>query len=112
MRIESWACGLRFADRHGHWAGLDIDFCRALAASIFDDAGKVKFVPLTAKDRFAALQSGAVESTNQDLGLSSGPQRRSTVSAPQPHCHGYFLGGRQGERVGTVLAKCLLNSVC
>ena len=27
----------------------------------------------------------------------------------QPHCHGYFLGGRQGERVGTVLAKCLLN---
>jgi hypothetical protein len=27
----------------------------------------------------------------------------------EPHCHGYFLGGRQGERVGTVLAKCLLN---
>ena len=31
------------------------------------------------------------------------------VRPKQPHCHGYFLGGRQGERVGTVLAKCLLN---
>ena len=38
-----------------------IDFCRALAAAIFDDAGKVKFVPVTAKDRFAALRSGAVD---------------------------------------------------
>ena len=53
--------GFGLPDRHGHWAGLDIDFCRALAAAIFGDAGKVKFVPLTAKDRFAALQSGAVD---------------------------------------------------
>ena len=53
--------GFGLPDGHGHWAGLDIDFCRALAAAIFGDAGKVKFVPLTAKDRFAALQSGAVD---------------------------------------------------
>ena len=53
--------GLSLPDGHGHWAGLDIDFCRALAAAIFGDAGKVKFIPLTAKDRFAALQSGAVD---------------------------------------------------
>ena len=61
MRIESWACWLQFAGRTWPWAGLDIDFCRALAAAIFGDAGKVKFIPLTAKDRFAALQSGAVD---------------------------------------------------
>jgi general L-amino acid transport system substrate-binding protein len=53
--------GFGLPDGHGHWAGLDIDFCRALAAAIFDDAGKVKFVTLTTKDRFAALQSGAVD---------------------------------------------------
>src|ERR1700731_4561369 len=52
--------GLSLPDGHGHWAGLDIDFCRALAAAIFGNAGKVKFVPLTAKDRFAALQFRAV----------------------------------------------------
>jgi general L-amino acid transport system substrate-binding protein len=53
--------GFSLPEGNGHWAGLDIDFCRALAAAIFGDAGKVKFVPLTAKDRFAALQSGAVD---------------------------------------------------
>src|SRR5262249_20162380 len=42
--------GFGLPDGQGHWTGLDADFCRALAAAIFDDAGKVKFVPLTAKD--------------------------------------------------------------
>jgi len=53
--------GFGLTDGHGHWAGFDIDFCRALSAAIFLDAGKVTFVPHTAKDRFAALQSGAVD---------------------------------------------------
>jgi general L-amino acid transport system substrate-binding protein len=53
--------GFGLPDGHGNWAGLNIDFCRALAAAIFDDSRKVKFVPLTAKDRFAALRSGAVD---------------------------------------------------
>ena len=47
--------------RKGSWTGLDVDFCRALAAAIFSDPNKVKFVPLTAKDRFTALQSGEVD---------------------------------------------------
>lgn len=41
--------------------GFDADFCRAVAAAIFDDADKVKFVPLTANDRFRALQSGKID---------------------------------------------------
>ena len=53
--------GFGLPDGNGHWAGLDVDFCRAIAAAIFNDAGKVRFIPLTAKDRFAALQSGAVD---------------------------------------------------
>ena len=53
--------GFGLPDSQGRWAGLDVDFCRALAAAIFNDASKVKFVPLTAKDRFTALQSGEVD---------------------------------------------------
>jgi general L-amino acid transport system substrate-binding protein len=43
------------------WAGFDVDLCRALAAAIFDDAGKVRYVPLNANDRFAALQAGTLD---------------------------------------------------
>ena len=48
-------------DPQGNWTGFDVDFCRAIAAAIFDDPTKVKFVPLTAKDRMTALQSGEVD---------------------------------------------------
>jgi general L-amino acid transport system substrate-binding protein len=53
--------GFGLPDSQGRWTGLDVDFCKALAAAIFNDATKVKFVPLTAKDRFTALQSGEVD---------------------------------------------------
>ena len=53
--------GFGLPDAQGAWAGLDVDFCKAIAAAIFDDAKKVKFVPLSAKDRFTALQSGEVD---------------------------------------------------
>jgi general L-amino acid transport system substrate-binding protein len=53
--------GFGLPDAQGKWAGLDVDFCRAVAAAIFNDASKVKFVPLSAKDRFTALQSGEVD---------------------------------------------------
>ena len=48
-------------DAQGNWTGLDVDFCRAIAAAIFDDPTKVRFIPLAAKDRFTALQSGEVD---------------------------------------------------
>jgi general L-amino acid transport system substrate-binding protein len=53
--------GFGLPDAQGKWTGLDVDFCRAIAAAIFNDADKVKFVPLSAKDRFTALQSGEVD---------------------------------------------------
>ncbi len=53
--------GFAFPDDKGNWSGLDVDFCRAVAAAIFDDPTKVRFVPLSAKDRFTALQSGEVD---------------------------------------------------
>jgi general L-amino acid transport system substrate-binding protein len=51
----------RRPDDKGNWTGLDVDVCRAIAAAIFNDPTKVKFVPLSAKDRFTALQSGEID---------------------------------------------------
>src|ERR1043166_4564098 len=53
--------GFGLPDAQGKWTGLDVDVCRAIAAAIFNDASKVKFVPLSAKDRFTGLQSGEVD---------------------------------------------------
>lgn len=53
--------GFSAPDDKGNWAGLDVDVCRAIAAAVFNDPTKVKFVPLSAKDRFTALQSGEID---------------------------------------------------
>jgi general L-amino acid transport system substrate-binding protein len=53
--------GFSNPDDQNNWTGLDVDFCKAVAAAIFGDATKVKFTPLSAKERFTALQSGEVD---------------------------------------------------
>src|SRR6187397_2772408 len=53
--------GFGLPDAQGKWTGLDVDFCRAIAAAVLNDANKVKYVPLSAKDRFTALQSGEID---------------------------------------------------
>jgi len=53
--------GFSAPDDTGKWSGLDVDFCRAVAAVTLNDPLKVKFVPLSAKDRFTALQSGEID---------------------------------------------------
>jgi len=53
--------GFSSADTQGNWTGLDVDVCKAIAAATLGDANKVKWVPLTAQQRFTALQSGEVD---------------------------------------------------
>jgi len=53
--------GFSNPDDKGNWTGFDVDVCRAIAAAIFNDASKVKYSPLSAKDRFTALQSGEID---------------------------------------------------
>ena len=53
--------GFSNPDDKGNWTGIDATFCRAMAAAIFGDPTKVSFKPLTAKERFTALQSGEVD---------------------------------------------------
>jgi general L-amino acid transport system substrate-binding protein len=59
--VSEGLAGFSVKDPKGEWSGFDVDFCRALAAAIFNDAGKVRFVPLNAEARFPALQSGAID---------------------------------------------------
>jgi general L-amino acid transport system substrate-binding protein len=59
--VSTGLIGFASPDDQNNWTGMDVDFCRALAAAIFNDGQKVKFTPLTAKDRFAALTSGEVD---------------------------------------------------
>lgn len=53
--------GFSARDNDGKWSGFDVDFCRAIAAAIFNDASKVSYTPLDANRRFEALKSGSID---------------------------------------------------
>ncbi|MBX6368226.1 MAG: amino acid ABC transporter substrate-binding protein [Rhodospirillales bacterium] len=59
--VSTGLAGFSLADSQGKFTGLDVDYCRALAAAVLGDANKVKFAPLSAQQRFTALQSGEVD---------------------------------------------------
>ncbi|WP_445678608.1 amino acid ABC transporter substrate-binding protein [Radicibacter daui] len=59
--VSTGLAGFSIADSQGKWTGIDVDYCRALATAIFGDASKVEFSPLTAQQRFTALQSGEID---------------------------------------------------
>ncbi len=56
--VNTGLAGFSAPDASGNWTGFDVDYCRAIAAAIFNDPSKVKFTPTTAQTRFTALQSG------------------------------------------------------
>ena len=72
--------GFSNADESGNWSGVDVDVCRAVAAAVLGDADKVKYIPLSAKERFTALTSGEIDilsrnttwtlSRDADIGLT------------------------------------------
>jgi general L-amino acid transport system substrate-binding protein len=59
--VNTGLAGFSAADSSGNWSGLDVDFCKAVAAATLGDATKVKYVPLNAQQRFTALQSGEID---------------------------------------------------
>ena len=59
--VGTGLAGFSIPDNQGNWTGIDVDVCRAVAAAIFDDPKKIKFVSLSAKDRFTALQANEVD---------------------------------------------------
>jgi len=59
--VNTGLAGFSQPDSKGVWRGIDVDVCRAVAAAVFGDANKVRYTPLTAQQRFTALQSGEVD---------------------------------------------------
>lgn len=59
--VSQGLAGFSAKDDKGQWSGFDVDFCKAVAAAIFDDPAKVEYVPLSAEARFPALQKGEVD---------------------------------------------------
>jgi len=59
--VNTGVAGFSAPDSKGAWRGIDVDLCRAVAAAVFGDANKVRYTPLTAQQRFTALQSGEVD---------------------------------------------------
>jgi general L-amino acid transport system substrate-binding protein len=78
--VTGGVAGFSAPDANNVWAGIEVDFCRAVAAAIFNDAGKVRYTPLTSQERFAALSAGEIDilsrtttwtmSRDTDLGIS------------------------------------------
>src|SRR2546421_10575397 len=80
--VSAGFAGFSTPDSQGNYKGLDVDYCRALAAGVLGDATKVRYVALTAQNRFTALQSGEIDVL----------YRNST----QTYLRGTTLGLRQG----------------
>ncbi|KFC70367.1 putative amino-acid ABC transporter, substrate-binding protein [Bosea sp. LC85] len=59
--VSPGVAGFSVPDEAGRWTGFDVDLCRAVAAATLGDASKVKFIPLSPKDRFVSLQSGEID---------------------------------------------------
>jgi len=59
--VNTGLAGFAQPDSRGEWRGIDVDLCRAVAAALFGDAKKIRYTPLTAQQRFTALQSGEVD---------------------------------------------------
>src|SRR6201991_5349427 len=80
--VSTGFAGFSAPDSQGNYKGLDVDYCRALAAGVLGDPNKVRYVSLTAQNRFTALQSGEIDAL----------YRNST----QTYLRGVTLGLRQG----------------
>src|SRR5881392_3924284 len=93
--------GFSIPDDKGNWTGFDVDFCRAIAAAIFNDPSKVKFTPLSAKDRFEPLKTG-------DIDVLS---RNTTWTLSRDVAYGNFAGVTYYDGQGFMVRKALkINS--
>jgi general L-amino acid transport system substrate-binding protein len=59
--VTGGVAGFSAPDANNNWSGIEVDFCRAVSAAIFNDPNKVRYTPLTSQERFAALSSGEID---------------------------------------------------
>jgi general L-amino acid transport system substrate-binding protein len=63
--------GFSIPDKQGNWSGIDVDFCKAIAAAIFNDPSKTRFIPTSSVNRFTSLQSGEVDLLSRNVTWTS-----------------------------------------
>ncbi|MGC1955492.1 MAG: amino acid ABC transporter substrate-binding protein, partial [Gammaproteobacteria bacterium] len=80
--VSEGISGFSERDAAGRWRGMDVDFCRAVAAAALGDAGKVKLVPLKASERFPALQADAIDLLLRETTWTLGREARLKVLFP------------------------------
>ena len=74
--------GFASKDANGQWSGFDVDFCRAVAAAIFNDPSKVQFVPLSASDRFDALKNKQIDVLSRNSTWTMGRENDYSIVFP------------------------------
>jgi general L-amino acid transport system substrate-binding protein len=95
--VSQGLLGFSNPDDKGNWTGFDVDFCRAVAAAVLNDSTKVKFTPLSSKDRFEPLKSG-------DIDLLS---RNTTWTLSRDVSFGNFAGVTYYDGQGFMVRKAL-----
>ncbi|MCW6507557.1 amino acid ABC transporter substrate-binding protein [Lichenifustis flavocetrariae] len=93
--------GFGIPDSSGNWTGLDVDFCRAVAAAVLGDPTKVKFIPLNAKDRFTALQSGEVDVLSRNSTWTSSRDNQAMLFGPVNFYDGQGFMVRKKQNVSS-----------
>jgi len=87
--------GFSNPDDKGNWIGFDVDFCRAIAAAVLNNASKVKFTPLSAKDRFEPLKTGEIDVLS----------RNTTWTLSRDASYGNFIGVTYYDGQGFMVLK-------
>ncbi len=77
--VSQGLAGFSIKDDKGDWSGFDVDFCRALAAAIFNDPSKVEYVPLTASERFGALKDKKIDVLSRNSTWTMGREEDSNI---------------------------------
>ena len=77
--VSQGIAGFSIKDDKGDWSGFDVDFCRALAAAIFNDPSKVEYVPLTASERFDALKDKKIDVLSRNSTWTMGREEDSNI---------------------------------
>jgi general L-amino acid transport system substrate-binding protein len=95
--VGQGVAGFSLPDDKGNWTGFDVDFCRALAAAVLNDATKVKFMPLSAKDRFEPLKTGGIDVLS----------RNTTWTLSRDVAFGNFTGITYYDGQGFMVRKAL-----
>ncbi len=96
--VSTGTTGFSTVDEQGNWSGLDVDICRAVAAAIFENSEKVKFLPLAEKESFSALLSGEVDILSRNETWTFGRDAALAV-----HFTGISYYDGQGLLVATTL---------